>query len=121
MSKTSTNKYEFMKDWDNFANSRAESATRHPILMPINIDIVDGKLVRSRMKAPQVKKLYAKCRGDFPKYMKDAPKLFDNPDKIFKEYVKYFQTQDGVEGPGTETALDLHCICLLYTSDAADE
>jgi hypothetical protein len=110
MSKTSRNKYEFMKDWDKFSMSRTESAVRHPILMPINLDIVDGRLVRTRMKAPDVKKLYAKCRNEFPDYMQKAPKLFDNPDKIFKEYVNFFQNQDGVEGPGDETALDLNCI-----------
>lgn len=108
MSKTaSTNKYSFMKDWDDFANTRK---AKHPILMPINIDIVDGKLVRTRMKAPDVKKLYAKCRDEFPSYMQTAPKLFDDPSKIFKEYVNYFQAKDGVEGPGNETAMDLHCI-----------
>lgn len=104
MSKTSTNKYEFMKDWDDFANSRSESAKKHPILMPINLDIVDGKLVRNRMKAPQVKKLFANCRDEFPHFSSSVA------DKVFKEYVRYFQSQDGVEGPGDETALDLHCV-----------
>jgi len=105
--KESSQKYDFMNSWDEFANSRKAN---HPILMPINLDIVDGKLVRTRMKAPDVKKLFAKHRGGFPKYMQEAPKLFDSPEKIFKEYVNYFQKQDGVEGPGDETALDLHCI-----------
>ena len=109
MSKTSKNKYKFMKDWDDFVESRTESAARHPILMPINLDIVDGKLVRTRMKAPEVKKLFAKHRNQFPDYMQKAPKLFDDPKKIFSEYVKYFQKMDGVEGPGDETALDLIC------------
>lgn len=107
---TTSNNPEWFKSWDDFANSRSESASRHPVLMPINLDIVDGKLVRTRMKAPDVKKLFAKCRVDFPDYMSKAPKLFDDPDKIFKEYVKYFQKQDGVESPGNETALDLHCV-----------
>lgn len=106
MSKTKThsgNKYEFLKAWDDFATGRPESARRRPILMPINLDIVDGKLVRNRMKAPQVKALFAECRGELPDYNSSEG------DKIFKEYVKYFQKQDGVEGPGDETALDLHC------------
>jgi len=107
MSKTkrkSGNKYAFIKDWDEFANSRSESASRHPILMPINLDIVDGKLVRNRMKAPEVKKLFANCRGELPKNNSAQA------DKVFKEYIRYFQKQDGVEGPGEETALDLHCV-----------
>jgi len=94
----------WLKDWDDFANTRLESAKKHPILMPINLDIVDGKLVRNRMKAPQVKKLYANCRDEFPNFSSSEA------DKVFKEYVRYFQKQDGVEGPGDETALDLHCI-----------
>jgi len=100
----SGNKYAFIKDWDEFANSRSENASRHPILMPINLDIVDGKLVRNRMKAPEVKKLYANCRAELPNNM------LAQADRVFKEYVRYFQTQDGVEGPEDETALDLHCI-----------
>jgi len=110
MSKTkrqSSQKYDFMKSWDDFANSHTGN---HPILMPINLDIVDGKLVRTRMKAPQVKKLFASCRAELPQYMRDNPKVYGDADKVFKEYVKYFQTQDGVEGPGDETALDLHCV-----------
>lgn len=106
MSKTkreSANKYGFIKEWDEFANSRSASL-KHPILMPINLDIVDGKLVRTRMKAPQVKKLFVECRDELPDFNTTEA------DKVFKEYVKYFQKQDGVEGPGDETALDLHCV-----------
>ena len=110
----------WLKEWDDFANSRPDSAKKHPILMPISLDIVDGKLVRTRMKAPEVKELFAKSRDEFPDYMKKASKLFDSPDKVFKEYVNFFQKQDSVEGPrdkqtsaewpGDKTAMDLHCI-----------
>lgn len=113
MSKTkqkSESKYEFLKSWDDFVNSRAATVGRRPVLMPVNLDIVDGKLVRTRMKAPDVKKLFANCRGEFPAYMQEAPNLFEKPERVFSEYVKYFQKQDGVEGPGEETALDLQCV-----------
>lgn len=99
---------EYLKSWDDFANTRADG-DRFPILLPINIDIVDGKLVRERMKAPQVKRLYADCCGEIPEYMLAHPKHFPNPNKVFKEYVKYFAKQDGVEGPDAPTPLDVVC------------
>jgi len=101
-----------LKDWDSFTNSREERrkiAPRFPILMPVNVDIVDGVLVRERMTAPDVKKLYAACRDEIPDYMRANPKKFPNPDKVFDEYIKYFQTQDGVEGPDAPTPLDVNC------------
>lgn len=97
---------EYLKSWDDFANTRKDG-DRFPILLPINIDIVDGKLVRERMKAPQVKRLYADCCGEVPDYMKAHPRHFTNPDKVFREYVKFFAKQDGVEGPEDPTPLDV--------------
>lgn len=97
-----------LKDWDDFANSRKDG-DRFPILMPVNIDIIDGKFVRERMTAPQVKRLYADCKGELPEYMFEHPKHFANPNKVFSEYIKYFAKQDGVEGPGAPTPLDVQC------------
>lgn len=99
---------EYLKSWDDFTNSRKEG-DRFPILLPINIDIVDGKIVRERMLAPDVKRLYADCKGELPDYMFGNPKYFDNPNTVFKEYVKYFAKQDGVEGPDSPTPLDIVC------------
>jgi len=98
----------YLKAWDAFANSR-DDGDRFPILLPINVDIVDGKIVRERMKAPQVKRLYADCKGEIPDYMFRHPKHFSNPNKVFKDYVKYFQAIDGVEGPRNPTPLDVEC------------
>lgn len=101
----------YLKDWDDFNNKR-KKGDRFPILLPINIDIVDGKFVRERMTAPQVKKLYADFKGDLPDYMFKHPDHFANPKKVFTEYVNYFSKQDGVEGPRQRTSptpLDIEC------------
>jgi|GEM_PF-3008590 len=79
-----------------------------PVLRPIVLQYNEkGEIWPTRMPAPEVKKLYKKIRGKFPKIMQEAPFLFDDPDRIFQDYVDYFGPTDGVEGPGVDNPLDL--------------
>jgi len=94
-----------MAEWDKFTNSHKRD---HPVLMPIHVDIVDGEIRRSRMSAGEVKRLFKKCKDDFPFYMKREPKLFDSPREIFEDYLDHFGPIDGVEGPDVLTPLDVN-------------
>ena len=67
----------------------------------------NGKIIRERMKAPDVKVLYAKGRKDIPEDWFKFPKLLPNPDKVVSDYLKYFRS-DKNESPILETPLDIN-------------
>jgi len=112
----------YLKKWDDYQNYHLEKqkgrAVKTPILLLVLIDIsAKGELVRERILAPDVKKLYMKCKGDIPSYMFDKSFTKHDPDKIFKDYVNYFAKIDGVQGPGVPCPLDLHAkmpVWILY-------
>ena len=104
--KKSSKNQGYLKTWDEYSDSVKDK--RAPLLLPIIFGIgTDGNIIRERMKAPDVKALYARGRKDIPKDFFKYPKLLPNPDKIVKDYLKYFRS-DSDEAPFLPTPLDLH-------------
>lgn len=102
---------------------------REPILLPVAISITeDGILTRERLTASEVKKAYAKNHKDFPEYLRNPDLGNMDVDKIFKDYINYFQSCDdahtplessagGVKNSGGRTPLDLSVampVLILY-------
>jgi len=90
----------YLKDWDDYQASKKK---RTPIFLPLSIDIKDGKFVRRRMKAPEVKTFYKSSRAEVPSYMLKNEPVIPNPEIAIKDYLNYFGPIDGVEGPLPES------------------
>lgn len=97
----------YLKDWDEFASSNRDRA--NPILLPISVDINEnGEITRERMRAPDVKSLYIRCKDkDIPDYILEHADRFGDAHKTFREYIDYFAPIDGAQGPGIPSPLDL--------------
>lgn len=96
---------EYLKNWDDYSASVKDK--RKVLLLPISFGFgAKGELIRERMLAPDVKKLYAKGRTSIPDYMFKLPKELPNPDAVVKDYLKYFRN-DSNESPIMPTPLDL--------------
>ncbi len=99
---------DYQKIWEAYVKENEFSPT---VLLPLEIGMNEkGELYRTRMKAGDIAKIWAGIKDSFPKYMKKAPELFDNPAQIFGEYVKYFDDIDGSDNPPPRTPLDLNII-----------
>ncbi len=104
--------YAYLKKWDDYvaeitADENKKNTSTRTLLLPINIDIIDGKFLPTRMTAGQVNHVRQNFISEIPAYVQSEKHLFPNPEKMFKDYISYFKPVDGSEGPMSPTPLDL--------------
>lgn len=79
----------FLNEWDKYSKSVKDK--RKTLLLPIKFGFGEGgKLIRERMIAPDVKKLFKDGLKDIPKDWFNNPDLLPNPKEAVEHYVKYF-------------------------------
>jgi len=81
----------YLKTWDKYSDSVKNK--RKTLLLPIKIDMVDGKFVRERMHAKKVKELFSKGRKSISKDWFNNPKLLPDPQKAVDHYISYFRSE----------------------------
>lgn len=79
----------YLKTWDKYSDSVADK--RKTLLLPIKLGMENGKLIRERMNAKDVKEMYSKGRKSISDDWRNNPKLLPNPDKAVDHYLKYFR------------------------------
>jgi len=95
-----------LKDWDEYVN---QLGPRIAALLPLDIDIKDGKVYRARMLSKAVNNFFQAHNSDFPDYLRDRTSTkptmteFPNIDKVFKKYVRELAVVDGQQGPDPDT------------------
>jgi len=100
----------YLKDWDEFVNNQLKGfpmPARKSALLPIYVDIRQGKLYRSRILSQDVKSFYAAHKNEIPDYMRTEPDYFPNIDTVFDEYVAALAGPDGGQAPGDLNPLDI--------------
>jgi len=78
-----------LKTWDDYSDSVADK--RKTLLLPIMLELKNGKFKMERMNAKKVKEMYAKGRKSISEDWRKNPKLLPNPDKAVDHYLKYFR------------------------------
>lgn len=108
----------YQKIWDAYVKENEFSPV---VFLPLELGMnEDGEIYRRRMKAGDISKIWKGIKGEFPSYMQKEPSLFDDPEQIFGEYVKYFEKIDGTDLAPPRTPLDLkitHPTWIMFSLD----
>jgi len=97
-----------MQKWDDYVN---KLPNRQAALLPMDIDIKQGKIYRKLITATGVKRFFAAHKKDIPDYMRAYPKMtptmvdFPNIDEVFKHYIGNIKS--GGQTPATLNPLDI--------------
>lgn len=95
----------YLKRWDEYSAKRPRW---HAILCPIYIDFDDdGKIMRRRMPAPDVREIQKHHAKEIPDIMRTHPEFYENPDHIFDDYFIFFGPNDTGETIAEPSPLDL--------------
>jgi len=109
---------DYQKIWDAYVEENEFSPV---VFLPLEIGMnEDAELYRRRMKAGDISKIWNGIKDKFPSYMQKEPSLFDDPEQIFGEYIKYFEKIDGSDVAPPRTPLDLkitHPTWLMFALD----
>lgn len=112
------NNEDYQKIWEAYI---AENKFSPYVFLPLELGINEkGEIYRRRMKAGDIAKIWKGIKDKFPKYIRSAPHMFDNPDQIFGEYIGYFDDIDGnnIEPPRTPLDLQItHPTWIMFSLD----
>ena len=95
--------------WDKYVNKQPN---RQAALLPLDIDLVSGRITRSLITAAGVKRFHAAHKGEIPDFMRAFPDMtptmvdFPNVDEVFQHYVD--NIKDGRHNAGDITPLDIN-------------
>lgn len=116
--KTNKESDDYQRIWEAYVDENEFSPV---VLLPLEIGMNEKvEFYRRRMKAGDIAKIWKAIEGKFPSYMQTEPSLFDDPEQIFGEYLKYFEKIDGSDMAPPRTPLDLkitHPTWLLFSLD----
>jgi len=96
------------KKWDAYVN---KLPNRQATLLPMDVDIKQGKIYRKLITGAGVKKFYASHKNHIPDFMRAYPDMiptmvdFPNIDEVFKHYID--NINDGSQTPAELTPLDI--------------
>lgn len=97
-----------LKKWDTYVNGLPN---RQAALLPLDVDIVDGKIYRKMVSGAAVAKLHTAQKRNIPDFLRSFPDMtptmtdFPNIDKVIQHYVD--NINDGFQTPAEITPLDI--------------
>ena len=96
---------EYQHLWDKFIDNKPASPVA---LLPLEIGLdAKGEIFRRRMKADDVAEIWKNIKTKFPHYMYKEPSLFDDPKRIFEDYINFFKKYDSEEISPPRSPLDI--------------